>query len=444
VVFTGFTTQGIADAPAGSGTDTHSNIGVGLSGGGFNAFGTVGIVTATHAPTESNANSHVNGIAMSVGSAQVLMVGDVDATVTCPTNGPISGHTSVSNLTLFGAPVTLGTTAITASGLVPVVGPTFTGGTLSITLQSVEPSTSSGTNATAIGVSATMTLSVVSNGTSISVPAGTFTLASASCARPGPGLSPPQASGMVPISGPTAGGQTVTVLGANFPPGGALVTFGGVAGSNVVAAPDGTSLTVVTPPGGPGPVSVVVITPGNSSTTVPIPYTYVGGGPTPSGSGGPPSSTGGPPSRTGGSVQPPHLVVRSITPTRGPSAGGTRVSIIGAGFLGVTRVTFGGVPGTGISVNAAGTVITVTTPRLVAGLAAVVLHWADGRSVSAGVFTVLAAAASPASPAAQPGTASTTSGELAHTGANIAVIGWLGAALLGLGLPLARRRRRSA
>ncbi|MBV9919677.1 MAG: IPT/TIG domain-containing protein [Pseudonocardia sp.] len=439
VVFTGFTTQGIADAPAGGGTDTHSNIGVGLSGGGFDAFGTVGIVTATHAPTESSANSHVSGIEMNVVSAPVLLVGDVDATVTCPTNGPISGHTSVANLMLFGAPVTLGTTAITVSGPVPVAGPTFTGGTLSITLQSVEPSTGTGTDATAVGVTATMTLSVVSSGTSITVPAGTFTLASASCTRPAPGPTAPIASGMVPISGPTAGGQTVTVLGAAFPPGGAIVTFGGVPGSNVVVAGDGTSLTVVAPPGSPGPVSVVVITP-QASTTVPIPYTYVGGGPSP-------SRPSGAPSRTGGSGKPLHPFVRSITPTHGPAGGGTRVSIVGSGFLGVTRVTFAGVAGTGLTVNSAGTLVTVTAPHTIAGTTAVLLQWADGHTFSAGDFTVgsdPASSATTASPSAPTGAVPGTGGELATTGSNLALVAWLGLGLVALGAVLHRRRRRSA
>jgi len=109
-------------------------------------------------------------------------------------------------------------------------------------------------------------------------------------------------------------------------------------------------------------------------------------------------------------------------------------------------VTFGAVPGTGMTINGAGTVIKITAPRLAAGTAAVLLHWADGRSVSVGVFTVLADPATStatASLTARGGTVPTTSGELPNTGSNLAVIAWLGAALIGLGVLLTRQRRRA-
>jgi hypothetical protein len=439
VVFTGSTLVGIADAPLNGGTDSHTNLGVGLSGGGFNAFGTVALVTATRGSTASTATSHVPGIAASVLGTQVLQTGEADATVTCPTSGTPTASTSVANVTLFGNPVTVGTTPVTASGPVPVAGPTFTGGTLSISLQSVQVPTLN--DATAKALTATLTLSVVSNGTPITVPVGTINLASATCTRPAT-ANVPAASGMVPISGPTAGGQTVTVLGSDFPPGGALVTFGGVPGSNVVVASGGTSLTVVTPPGAPGPVPVVVTTPQGSST-VPIPYTYVGGGPSPSG------GSGGGPTGGGGTGRALHPAIRSITPSHGPTTGGTRVSITGSGFTGITRVTFDGVPGTGVTVNPAGTVITVTTPPNAAGPAAVILHRANGETMSAGIFTFVARqTGAPVAPSATPGAppmtngTPTAQGQLANTGSNIALTTSLGSALLALGALLLRSTRR--
>ena len=433
VVFTGSTLVGIADAPLSGGTDSRSNLGVGLSGGGFNAFGTVSQVTATRGTTASTATSHVLGIAATVFGTQVLQTGEADATVTCPTNGTPTASASVANVKLFGNPVTVGTTSVTAFGPVPVAGPTFTGGTLSITLQSVEVPTLN--DATAKAVVATLTLSVVSNDTQITVPAGTITLAGATCTRPASSIVP-VASGMVPISGPTAGGQTVTVLGSNFPPGGAVVTFGGVPGSNVVVASGGTSLTVITPPGAPGPVPVVVTTP-QGSTTVPIPYTYVGGGPSPTG------GSGGAPTGGGGTSRTLHPAIRSITPSRGPTTGGTRVSITGSGFTGVTGVTFDGVPGTSVSVNPAGTVITVTTPPNSAGTAAVILQGAHGEALSAGTFTFLAHQTT--APVAPPPTNRTppAHGQLANTGSNIALIALLGSAVLALGALLLHSTRRS-
>ncbi len=51
----------------------------------------------------------------------------------------------------------------------------------------------------------------------------------------------------------------------------------------------------------------------------------------------------------------------SITPTQGPIAGGTVVTINGTNLIGAS-VDFGGIPATGVSVNATGTQITATTP----------------------------------------------------------------------------------
>jgi LPXTG-motif cell wall-anchored protein len=123
------------------------------------------------------------------------------------------------------------------------------------------------------------------------------------------------------------------------------------------------------------------------------------------------------------------------------------VSIAGSGFTGVTQVTFNGTAGTGLSVNSAGTVITVTTPRGAAGAANVVLHWGDGRTLSASLFTFLAQAAS-ASPVASPSTAgpsstpATADGQLPNTGSNNAAIAWLAVTLVAVGALLTRLGRR--
>ena len=63
-------------------------------------------------------------------------------------------------------------------------------------------------------------------------------------------------------------------------------------------------------------------------------------------------------------------MVNSITPTTGAAAGGTAVTIAGAGFTGATEVDFGGAAATGVTV-VSDTEITCTTPAHVAGVAAV-------------------------------------------------------------------------
>ena len=54
--------------------------------------------------------------------------------------------------------------------------------------------------------------------------------------------------------------------------------------------------------------------------------------------------------------------ITSINPTRGPSGGGTTVTINGCNFTGATSVTFGGVQAKSFSVNAGGTSISAVSP----------------------------------------------------------------------------------
>ncbi|GIT79810.1 hypothetical protein LLS1_14790 [Leifsonia sp. LS1] len=82
-------------------------------------------------------------------------------------------------------------------------------------------------------------------------------------------------------------------------------------------------------------------------------------------------------------------VVDSLTPTSGPAAGGTAVTITGSGFTGTTGVTFGGTAGTAFTV-VNDTTITVTTPAHAPGATDVVVNGPNGSS-GPGTFTFLAA-----------------------------------------------------
>jgi hypothetical protein len=87
-------------------------------------------------------------------------------------------------------------------------------------------------------------------------------------------LAPPEVTGVSPSSGPTAGGQQVTIYG-NHLDGATSVTFGGQQASSVNLAPD-RSLTVVTPASPPGTVDVTVTTAGGQSPASPAArYTFV-------------------------------------------------------------------------------------------------------------------------------------------------------------------------
>ena len=76
---------------------------------------------------------------------------------------------------------------------------------------------------------------------------------------------PPSVSAVNPVTGPTAGGNTVTITGTNFVSG-ATVEFGSNAATSVNVQST-TTLTAVAPAGSDGTVDVTVSTPGGSSAT---------------------------------------------------------------------------------------------------------------------------------------------------------------------------------
>ncbi|WP_181408820.1 IPT/TIG domain-containing protein [Schumannella soli] len=82
--------------------------------------------------------------------------------------------------------------------------------------------------------------------------------------------------------------------------------------------------------------------------------------------------------------------VDGISPSSGPEAGGTVVTITGAGFTGATGATFGGTPG--IIQSVTDTQITVKTPYHVAGAVPVIVTTAAGASLP-GSFTYVPALA---------------------------------------------------
>lgn len=173
---------------------------------------------------------------------------------------------------------------------------------------------------------------------------------------------------------------------------------------------DDTTIIVTTPAGVPGPADVVVQSPYGASE--PGVFTY---------------------------VAPPAVpMITSISPTTGPTTGGTIVTITGSGFTGATGVTFGGAPGTSFTV-VNDTTITVTTPAGTAGEAAVVVLHENGNS-EPGTFTYV-------TPPATPTGGDKGSRGLAVTGGDLSGMGLL--ALLALipmlaGGVLLRRGRRTA
>ncbi|WP_280938469.1 IPT/TIG domain-containing protein [Sinorhizobium sp. A49] len=165
-----------------------------------------------------------------------------------------------------------------------------------------------------------------------------------------------------PTAGPTTGGMTVTITGTGFA-GATAVTFGATAATGYTVNSN-TQITATAPAGAAGTVDIRVTTVGGtSSTSAADQFTYVAA-PT----------------------------VTSISPTAGPTAGGTTVIITGTGFASATAVRFGATAATGYTVNS-NTQITATAPAGAAGTVDIRVTTAGGTSSTSAAdqFTYVAA-----------------------------------------------------
>jgi large repetitive protein len=144
-------------------------------------------------------------------------------------------------------------------------------------------------------------------------------------------VAAPGVSSLSPARGPVKGGTKVTIHGTNFI-GVTAVHFGTKLATNlkVISA---TEITV-TAPAGSGTVHVTVTAVGGASsgTSTASKFQYV-------------AAPG----------------VSSLSPSRGPAKAGTKVTIHGTNFIGVTAVHFGSRLATNVKVISA-TEITVTAP----------------------------------------------------------------------------------
>ena len=143
----------------------------------------------------------------------------------------------------------------------------------------------------------------------------------------------PVVTSVSPSEGLLAGGNSVTITSSvpNFT-GATVVHFGELTATPTVVS--ASEITVTSPGPGSGTVDVTVTTPaGTSATSNADSFTYV-----------------------------PAPIVTGVSPSSGPAAGGTGVTIGGTNFTGATAVDFGTTAATGVIVNGAGTSITATSP----------------------------------------------------------------------------------
>jgi|GEM_PF-1200204 len=170
-------------------------------------------------------------------------------------------------------------------------------------------------------------------------------------------LAAPVVTGVSPAEGPAAGGTSVTITGSGFT-GAAAVSFGGTPARGVSVLSDGR-IVAVTPGGAPGAVDVTVTTPGGTSATGGADrFTYV-----------------------------PAPTVTGVSPSSGPVAGGTSVTISGTGFQldgdsVVEAVRFGSAPAADFTVIS-GTQLSAVSPAGTAGTVDITVTSAGGTSAVA-------------------------------------------------------------
>jgi alpha-tubulin suppressor-like RCC1 family protein len=188
------------------------------------------------------------------------------------------------------------------------------------------------------------------------------------------GAPTPTVTGVSPESGPAAGGTPVTVTGVELA-GATAVKFGSVAASFTVSS--ATSISAVAP-AGTGTVYVTVTTPaGTSAINRAVHFTYL-----------------------------PAPTVKKLSPSSGPAAGGTTVTITGANLAGANAVTFGSEPATSFEVNSS-TSITAVSPAQTAGTVNVTVTTPAGTSATSAASHFKLA---PAVTAVSPDTGSTAGG----------------------------------
>ena len=237
-----------------------------------------------------------------------------------PTAGPSSGGTSV---------------VITGTNLGSATAVDFGSSPATITADSATSITATAPAGSAGPVDVTVT---TPGGTSTTSANDLFTYGTA-----------PAVTGIAPSAGPTGGGTSVVITGTNLGSATA-VDFG--ANAATITDDSATSITASAPAGTAGPVDVTVTTPdGTSTTSANDLFTYEG---------------------------VPN--VSGITPSAGPTGGGTSVVITGTNLGSATAVDFGANAAT-ITDDSA-TSITATAPAGTAGPVDVTVTTAGGTSAT--------------------------------------------------------------
>ena len=185
-----------------------------------------------------------------------------------------------------------------------------------------------------------------------------------------------------PSTGPQSGGTAITLTGTNFLAG-ALITVGGNACTGITFF-SATSMSCITPSGLAGPADVVIKNPNNFSDKLSGAFTY--------------------------NTTVPSPTLSSISPTSGPTAGGTIVTLSGTYFQSGANVTLDGAACANVKVLST-TTITCTTASDNAGAVDVVVTNPGGLSSTlTGAFTYSTVVLPPTLASISPSSGTTSGG----------------------------------
>jgi len=219
----------------------------------------------------------------------------------------------------------------------------------------------SGTTAVKFGTKLATITSVAPTQVTVISPSGTGTVG-VTVTTPGGTSSPvsffyvgaPFKAALDTVSGPTAGGNPVIITGTGLATA-TSVSFGANSATPTVLSD--SQISVLVPTGTAGPVGVSVTTAGGTNNG--FSYTYVDG-PT----------------------------VSTITPSEGPTSGGTAVTVTGTSLTTTQSVTVGGTPAPFSVIT--DTELSVVTPPGAAGSVDVVVTTTGGSTTVVGGFTYVA------------------------------------------------------
>jgi len=322
---------------------------VSLTGTGFVAGATVTIGNSATAVVVVSAAKITAKTSATAAGSDAVVVSDANGTSTggpsytylAPPPPTVTTIAPTSGSTLGGTAVTL-----TGTGFVAGASVTIGSGATAVVVVSATKITAK-TAATAAGSDPVVVKDA--NGTSTGGPSYTYVAP-----------SQPSVTSIAPTTGPVAGGTSVTITGKNLTAGPTpVVEFGATAAPNITSF-TATKIVVVSPQAPAiGTVHVTVTTAGGTSATgTKDQFTY---------------------------TSPGLPTVTSVSPSSGPTAGGTPVTIKGTGFLSGATVTIGSAA-TSVKVESP-TELKATTATTAAGSDAVVVKDANGTSTGGPTFT---------------------------------------------------------